>query len=88
MVLLEKRFDRKTIQPTFPFSPYPFPYLFIMPIDLTTAIARVFGGALTYAHLKDGRVLRIETMTELNFITPFGNEYPVELVHFFCITAY
>jgi hypothetical protein len=59
-----------------------------MPIDIITAIARVSGGALTYAHLKDGRVLRIETMTELNFITPFGNEYTVELVHFFCTTAY
>jgi hypothetical protein len=27
-------------------------------------------------------------MTELNFVTPFGNEYRVELVHFFCTTAY
>ena len=59
-----------------------------MPIDIKTAIAHVSGGALTYAHLKDGRVLRIETMTELNFFTPFGNEYRVELVHFFCTTAY
>jgi len=59
-----------------------------MPIDIKTAIARVSGGALTYAHLKDGRVLRIESMTELDFITPFGNEYQIELVYFFCTTAY